>query len=140
MPMSLKASRFARVCVVLAPLLAVSACNSGATAPPRSPDDEEPAPAALRSDPAYRADIELICNVDAAIGAEQLDPIEAEQKREDFLVERVKQPDAIYFLTLFRTKPEPERGEMLDERVRELKLASCPLRDRLKDAPVASSP
>jgi hypothetical protein len=133
--MSLKASRFARVGVVLLPLLAFTACNSGATAPPRSPDDEEPAPAASRSDPAYRADIELICNVDAAIGAEQLDPIEAEQKREDFLVERVKQPDAIYFLTLFRTKPEQERGEMLGERARELELASCPLRDRLKAAP-----
>lgn len=111
-----------------------TACSSASTAPARTPDQDEATPAGLNTDPAYRGDIALICNVDEAIGADRLDPLETQQKREDFLVERVKHPDAIYFLTLFRTKPDRERGEMLAKRASELKLEACPLRDRLRQA------
>lgn len=137
--MSLSQTGLTWVCSLAVSVLVTAACNSGATAPARSPDDEDAPSAALRNDPAYRADIELMCNVDASIGAERLDPIDTQQKREDFLVEHVKHPDAIYFLTLFRTKPDQERGEMLAERARQLELTKCPLRDRLKGAPLASS-
>jgi hypothetical protein len=108
-----------------------AACSAGSTAPPRSSETEDADLSALKTDRAYRADIELICNVDARVGGESLDPLELEQKRDDFLVEHVKHPDAIYFLTLFRAKPARERAEMLSERARAIELKACPLPARL---------
>jgi hypothetical protein len=120
---------FAHFVVAVAVGALLAACNGGSTAEPRSPDDEATCPE--NDDPTYRAEIQRICDVDSLLGAGELDPIEAAQRRDDYLVEHVKHPDAIEFLTIFRSKSEPERAEMLNERARALRLTACPLRDRL---------
>ncbi|MGC4093185.1 MAG: hypothetical protein QM756_35920 [Polyangiaceae bacterium] len=108
-----------------------AACNSGSTAAPRSPDDEDGASPAARNDPAYRADIDRICRVDELIDSAKLDLLEVAQKRDDYLVEHVKHPDAIYFLTVFRAKPDSERAGVLQREARDLKIESCPLAKEL---------
>lgn len=102
-----------------------------ATAEARSPDDVETCPVTIDKDPEYRADIELICQVDERAELAALDPLEAAQKRDDYLVEHVKNPDVIEFLTVFRSKPDKERAELLADRARVLGLKACPLRDLL---------
>lgn len=121
---------FVATCLSVALTALLAACRAS-TAEPRSPDDAETCPVTLASDPGYRADIELFCNVDERISADQLDPIELSQKRDDYLVDHVKHPDGIEFLTIFRTKPDSERSQMLDEKTRAIGLKACPLRDRL---------
>jgi len=111
--------------------LCVSACNSGSEPAPRSADDESSSWSAARGDPAFRADIETICDVDARAHTAQLDELELAQRRDDYLVEHIRQPDTIYFLTMFRSKPDNQRAELLAAEARALKLDSCLLGDSL---------
>jgi hypothetical protein len=126
-------SLFSSVPPAVAALGLSFACNSGSTAAPRSPDDDEAPNAAVYEDPAYRADIKLICDVDSLAHLENLDVLEAAQQRENYWVEHVKQPDAIYFLTVFRSKPDAERGELLLREARASHV-DCPLGTALADA------
>ncbi|MFZ5889581.1 MAG: hypothetical protein ACOY0T_00800 [Myxococcota bacterium] len=105
---------------------------AGSTAPPRSPDDDaEECPVSLRNDTAYQTDIHLICDVDRHIAAENSNALDVAQKRDDYLVEHVKHPDAIYFLTLFRSKPDSERADLLKRRALDLQIKKCPLAEQL---------
>lgn len=122
---------------VLAPLLVVRsqaralcvalALVGCAATPPKSPDDEDAPSAARSSDPAYRADIQLICDVDGLAQVDSRDPLEAPRQRDAYWLDHVTQPDAIYFLTVFRSKADAERLSMLTDEAALLKLPRCPL-------------
>lgn len=80
----------------------------------------------------YAEALRLICDVDRHVtipdGATELD---AGQLRDDYIVENTKNPDAIYFVTVWRTKPPAERANLLDKEAKDQKLADCPLASQL---------
>lgn len=91
------------------------------------PPPEEPEPYAGQS---FCEAMELMCEVDRRAGlTAEPDPIEKTQKREDYLTEHVKNPDAIYFRTLLKVKANHEKATALRAEAREAGIASCPLAD-----------
>jgi len=86
------------------------------------PEDEAPAPG-----PGYAASLQLICDVDRLSGADPNDPLEQSRVREDYLLEHVKDPDGIYFLTVFRTKDEKQQSELLAKESASAGIRRCPL-------------
>lgn len=74
----------------------------------------------------------LVCHVDEHIAADDADPLELDQRRSDFLQDHVKNPDAIYHRTLWRTKSNVERAKTIRKLSREANVESCPYADRLE--------
>jgi hypothetical protein len=96
---------------------------------PRAPAAQEPE---YRGQ-SHAAAMSLICDVDRLAGlSAELDPIEIGQRRHDWLSERVKNPDAIYFRVVMRTKSGPEQAAMLRNEARVAGLRRCPLADSVE--------
>ena len=87
------------------------------------PPPDEPEPFVGQS---YCEALELICDVDqrAGLGAEA-DPIEKGQKREDYLGDHVKNPDAIYFRTLLKVKANTDKAAALREQAKQAGIERC---------------
>lgn len=75
----------------------------------------------------------LVCYVDDHIQANDADPLELDQARSDFLQDRVKNPDAIYERTLWRTKSNSERAKTIRSLAKKAKVEGCPYADSLED-------
>ncbi len=70
--------------------------------------------------------LELMCDVDQRAGlAGEADPIEKSQKREDYLSDHVKNPDAIYFRTLLKVQANTEKAAALREQAKRAGLGKC---------------
>jgi hypothetical protein len=84
----------------------------------------------------YREALRVMCRVDelAGLGAED-DPLEKSQKREDWLNERVENPDAIYFRTLLKVKSTEEKSAELRAEAKKSGLDGCPLADTIAADP-----
>ena len=109
-------------CLLIGAVLA-SGCG------PRSQRAEEPGYAGQ----SHATAMTLICDVDRLAGlSAELDPIEIGQRRHDWLSERVKNPDAIYFRVVMRTKSGAEQAAMLRNEARVAGLPSCPLADSVE--------
>ena len=80
----------------------------------------------------YRDALDAICKVDqlAGLGAES-DPLEKSQKREDWLSERVKNPDAIYFRTMLKVQSAGEKSAALRDEAKKAGLGRCPLAEAI---------
>lgn len=80
----------------------------------------------------YADALRLICDVDRHVsipdGASEL---EVGQLRDDYIVENTKNPDAIYFVTVWRTKPPAERASLLDKEAQNQKIRDCALASQL---------
>jgi hypothetical protein len=76
--------------------------------------------------------IRTICEVDQHSGANPEDPLELSARREEYLIEHVKNSDGIYFLTLFRTEGPAEQAKMLQKEAAAEKLGECALLDALR--------
>ncbi len=84
----------------------------------------------------YADAIGLICRVDSLAGlGEVKDPIDLGQKRHTWLDERIKNPDGIYFYTLWRVKPPREQAAALREAAKNASVGACPLADLLASEP-----
>jgi hypothetical protein len=114
-----------RICLARPWMLACAALVACAAEPP--PEPESGASASRGADAEYRAEIRTFCDVDQLSGADANDPLAAAEQRERYLLERTKHPDAVYFLTVWRTKPSAEQAEMLAAEAREAHLADCKL-------------
>ena len=108
---------------------ALAAC---AAEPP--PEPESGASASRGSDAEYQAEIRTFCDVDQLSGVDANDPLAAAEQRERYLLERTKHPDAVYFLTVWRTKPSAEQAEMLAAEAHEAHLADCKLATTLANS------
>jgi len=77
--------------------------------------------------------LRVICEVDrrASIG-DDLDPVERAEKRNDYLSEHVKNPDAIELRTLWSVKLPNEQAKELRERAKAIGLARCALAEALE--------
>lgn len=69
----------------------------------------------------------ILCDVDRLAGGDAEDPLGAEAKRTEYLVEHVKNEDGIYLLTLFRTSEPKRQLSLLGEATESTKISSCPL-------------
>jgi hypothetical protein len=81
-----------------------------------------------------------MCEVDTLAGVDDSDPLDAEARRSDYLVEHVKNSDGIYLLTLFRTQDPRGQASLLDEGVRDTQRTSCPLLATLRASAEAATP
>lgn len=90
---------------------------------------ETPPPAAPESGQTYAQAIELMCNVDAHAGLSDADPLELSQKRDEWIAENIKHPDAIELRTLLTVRSFPERAKVLRTEAKEQHLKICPLAD-----------
>jgi len=83
----------------------------------------------------YKDAIGLICNVDQAV---QLDAdasiLDVAELRHEYLQERVKNPDGIYYYTIFRTQDPLQQAASLRHEAREIRLRGCVLADSLERA------
>lgn len=111
---------------------ALVVCILAACSPARPPEDESSA--ANEKSPAYAREIQVICDVDRLSGADPEDPLTASKTREDYLLAHIKDPDAIYFLTVFRSKDAATQAGLLAQEKTELGLKRCPLADALHAA------
>jgi hypothetical protein len=74
----------------------------------------------------------LICEVDRlAKLTDSEDPLELGQQRQEWLNERIKNPDAIYFRTVLRVQGPDEQAKQLREQASQVGVHSCPLADRV---------
>lgn len=99
-----------------------------------APEPESGASASRGDDAGYRAEIRTFCDVDQLSGADANDPLAAAEQRERYLLERTKHPDAVYFLTVWRTKPSAEQAEMLAAEARETHISDCKLATTLANS------
>ncbi len=104
--------------LVLAPLGAL-AC--GPASPAEDPSNQ------IHDEQSYDAALGMFCDVDRLSGANPEDPLELARRREDYLVEHVKNPDGQYFLTIWRTKDSAERATMLEKELTTARISACPL-------------
>lgn len=83
----------------------------------------------------YAEALRLICDVDRHVaipdGASEL---EVGQLRDDYIVENTKNPDAIYFVTVWRTKPPAERARLLNKEAQNQKIQACTLASELSSS------
>lgn len=83
----------------------------------------------------YAEAIRLICEVDRRLqGADSATEIELGQLRQDYIIENTQNPDAIYFVTVWRTKPPAEQSVMLAQQAVEQEVSDCELAKRLAEA------
>lgn len=95
------------------------------------PPPAEPEPQTGQS---YCEALELMCEVDQRAGLQgESDPLERSQKREDWLSDHVKNPDAIYFRTLLKVKATPEKASALRAEAKKAGLAGCALAEAISD-------
>ena len=94
----------------------------------RPPPPEEPE----YQGQSYREAIDTICRVDQLAGlAAEGDPLDRSQKREDWLTERVKNPDAIYFRTMLKVQSAGEKSAALRDEAKKAGIVSCPLAEAI---------
>jgi hypothetical protein len=95
------------------------------------PPPAEPEPTGGQS---YCEALELICDVDHRAGlASEDDPLERTQRREEFLSDNVKNPDAIYFRTLLKVQGPAEKAAALRREAKKAGLARCHYAERVDD-------
>jgi hypothetical protein len=112
-----------RAILCSAAALALFACAEPGPPPGRAPEGGQ----------SYEEAIALICNVDQAARIEaDASVLDVAERRHDFLQERVKNPDGIYFYTIFRTQGPREQAASLRSEVREHRLKGCALADALE--------
>ncbi len=81
----------------------------------------------------YAEAIRQICEVDTLAGvAAEDDELDRSRQRDDYIVENTKNGDAIFFVTIWRTKQPAERVTMLSEQAAKVGLSSCSLVDALR--------
>jgi hypothetical protein len=81
----------------------------------------------------YRRAIELICDVDKLAGLSADDnPITVGQQRNDWLAERVENPDGIFFQTVFSVKTASDKAALLRKEMKVVGLDRCVLADSLE--------
>jgi hypothetical protein len=88
---------------------------------------EAPPKSAPRESQSYEQAIRTICDVDRHAGADPDDVLDVSAKREEYLLEHVKNGEGIYFLTLFRVNGPRERAAMLEKEAASEKISACPL-------------
>lgn len=106
---------------------AVTAAGCQASAPEaKSPENAE-------GKQSYAQAIALMCDVDklGSIDAGE-DPMNAGQKRSDWLSGRVDNPDGIYFRTLLAVKTAEEQAAALRDEAKKSGLGGCALSDSLE--------
>lgn len=111
------------------PALLLVAC--GSEPPPRAPPREAQS---------YDEAVRIMCEVDTLAGVDPEEPLDAEAKRSEYLVEHVKNSDGIYLLTLFRASDPRGQASLLGDAVRETACRSCPLLATLQSAAEEASP
>lgn len=104
--------------LLLAGMLALVVVACASEPPPRAPPREAQS---------YGEAVRIMCEVDTLAGVDPEDPLDAEAKRSEYLVEHVKNSDGIYLLTLFRTSDPRGQASLLDEAARDTACQSCPL-------------
>ncbi|HWA70968.1 MAG TPA: hypothetical protein VG937_01465 [Polyangiaceae bacterium] len=110
---------------------------------------EDPAAESASADPntpdssgqSYAQAIATVCDVARLSAADANDPLEAANRRNEYLVQHVKNADGIYFLTVFRTQTAAEQAEALTREAKVAKLSRCALGDSLRaEAPASEAP
>jgi len=82
----------------------------------------------------YREAIRTMCDADKMAGLWDIaDPIEKDQKREEFLNERIENPDAIYLHTMLKVKSAGEKATVLRKEAHDCGLESCALADAIAE-------
>lgn len=95
--------------------------------------ESAPQPVAPKGEQTYEQAISLICNVDRELNLDaSADVLDVAERRHEFLHERVKNPDGIYYYTIFRTQDPAQQAGSLRQEARELELRGCPLADSLE--------
>jgi hypothetical protein len=80
---------------------------------------------------------ELICNVDQRAGiGKDVDVMDAEAARHEYLNEHITNPDGIYLYTLLRAKDPKQAAELLQQQVKDVGLANC---ERIKTLQAAAT-
>lgn len=103
--------------------LALSGFACARPAPPQEPEYQGQS---------YREALDSICRVDQLAGlAGEGDPLEKSQKREDWLSESVKNPDAIYFRTMLKVQSAGEKSAALRAEAKKAGLGRCPLAEAI---------
>ena len=112
--------RLSRPIVVSLPLFA---CAEPGPPPSQAPSGGQ----------SYKDAISLICNVDreAQVDADA-SVLDLAQRRHEFLQDNVKNPDGIYYYTIFRTQGPDEQAGSLRSEARDHRLKGCPLADALE--------
>ena len=106
-------------------LLGVLSCGFACARPPPAEEPEY-------QGQSYREALHTICKVDQLAGLDaEGDPLEKSQRREDWLSERVKNPDAIYFRTMLKVQSAGEKSASLRDEAKKAGLESCPLADTI---------
>lgn len=106
-------------------LMLLSACGPRLASP--EPKSEGP------PEQPFSEAIRLMCEVDrrAAI-ADDIDPLERAEKRNDYLIAHVKNPDAIEIRTLWSVKLPSEQAKELRARAQETGVGRCALAEALE--------
>ena len=97
-------------------LFGLGSAACGPASPAEDPSNQ------IHDDQSYDAALRMFCDADRLSGANPEDPLELAQRREDYLVEHVKNPDGQYFLTIWRTRGPAERAEMLEKELASTKI------------------
>jgi hypothetical protein len=106
--------------VYLLAILSTAAC---ARPPPQEPEFQGQS---------YREALRTLCDADRLAGLEsESDPLEKGQRREDWLNDRIKNPDAIYFRTLLKVQGPTEKSSSLRAEAKECGLESCRLAETI---------
>jgi hypothetical protein len=94
--------------------------------PPQEPEAE--------TGQSFAEALTLICDVDRRAGiADDADPLERIQQREEWLSDQVKNPDAIYFRTLLKVQGPVEKAAALEEEARKLGILRCALAETVRE-------
>lgn len=81
----------------------------------------------------YGDAIRQICDVDRLAGVTATsDELDRTQKRDEFIIEHTKNSDAIYFSTVWRTKPPGEKADLLEREAHQLGISRCLLAETLR--------
>lgn len=108
-----------------AAFLAFVGCGGAETAQPETPTSD--------GQSLVQA-VSLMCRADTLSGAAaEEDPLDRSAKRDQWLSDNVKNPDAIYFRTIARTRAPKEHAALLREQAAELGVRLCPEADRIEN-------
>jgi hypothetical protein len=93
----------------------------------------QPRPKAVESESqTYAQAIQQMCDVDALAGTATSDnEIERARLRENYIIQNTENSDAIFFSTVWRTKPPDEQSRLLAEEASIHGLMRCALADSL---------
>jgi hypothetical protein len=101
--------------------------------PEMSQEAESPEPTA-GPEQSYESALRIVCNVDRLGNVNNADPLEESAQRQDYLASNIKNPDAIYFLTVFRTRPAQDQSDLLSREAATQNVTPCPLVTALRAA------